>query len=120
MVADWIYEENLKPLLETVSGFVAYSFDESDWVAVSTGSLNTSDEKNEWYEYRLIGSQTVDVKIAADPGSCVVFVQLQGEPGIEEKIEVAISIFQQYEVTSGVNANRSRGDSDKRTARKML
>lgn len=44
-IANWIYEENLKPLLETLSCFVGYSFDESDWVAVSTGIINTNDEE---------------------------------------------------------------------------
>lgn len=97
-IANWIYEENLKPLLEMLSCLVDYSFDESDWVAVSTGIVNTDDEKDEWYEYQLIGKQTIEVKVAADPGSCIIHVQLQSKPNVEEKAKVAIAIFQQYKV----------------------
>ena len=99
MVANWIPEENLKPLLETVSEFVGYKFYEWDWAAVSTGVINTNDEADEWYEYQLIGEQTVNVKIADDPGSGVVHVQMQSASAVEGKIEVAIGIFQQYNVT---------------------
>jgi hypothetical protein len=99
MVGNWIFKVNLKPLLETVSKFVGYKFDELDWAAVSTGITNTNDETDEWYEYQLIGKQTVYVKIADDPGSSVVHVQMQSELVIEAKTEVAIAIFQQYIVT---------------------
>ncbi|KJH70683.1 hypothetical protein [Aliterella atlantica] len=93
MLINWIYEENLKLLLETLSCLVDYSFDESDWVAFNIGIVNTNVEKDEWYEYQLIGKQTIEVKIAADPGSCVIHVQLQSKPDVEEKAEVAITIF---------------------------
>jgi hypothetical protein len=99
MVANWILEENLKPLLETVSEFVDYKFDEWDWAAVSTSIINTNDETDEWYEYQLIGEQTVHIKIANDPGSGVVHVQMQSASDIEGKIGVAIGIFQKYSVT---------------------
>jgi hypothetical protein len=97
-IADWIYKDNLKPLLETLSCFVDYSFDESDWVAVSTGIINTNYEEDKWYKYQLIGKQAVEVTMAVDPGSSVIFVQLQGELDVKEKAEVAIAIFQQYKV----------------------
>ncbi len=97
-IANWIYEENLKPLLETLSSLVGYSFDESDWVAVSTGIINTNDEEDKWYKYQLIGKQAVEIAIAIEPGSCVIHVQLQGELDVEEKAEVAVAIFQQYKV----------------------
>ncbi len=94
----WILEENLKPLLETLSGFIHYRFDDWDWTAIRFGIINTDAGKNQWYEYPLIGEQTVLVKIAMDPGSSVVHVEMQSEPGVEEKAEVAMEIFQTYRV----------------------
>lgn len=98
MIGNWIYEENLKPLLEVLSQLVSYNFDDSDWTAISTGLKGTDDEKNEWYSYSLIGRKTVEVEVAADNGSCVVHVRLHSELHVEEKAEVAISIFQNYTV----------------------
>ena len=98
MISCWIYEENLKPLMETVSLFIDYNFDGRDWLAISNGIRDMDGEKDIWYEYQLIGNQTIAVKIANDPGSSVVMIQLQRAPDIEEKIQVATFIFQNYRV----------------------
>ena len=98
MISSWIYEENLKPLLETVSLFVDYNFDGRDWLAINNGIRETDEEKDRWYEYQLIGKRRIEVKIANDPGSSVVMIQLQSEPDIEEKIQIAAFIFQNYRV----------------------
>lgn len=98
MIANWICEENLKPLLEVVSTFIGYSFDDSDWTAISEGIKNTNVEQDRWYDYALIADQTVKVKIAEDVDAGLIFVQLESEKDIEAKAEVAIGIFQEYTV----------------------
>lgn len=99
MISGWVYEENLKPLLETVSLFVDYHFGSWNWLAISNGLIETDAEQDQWYEYQLIGSRTVDLKMANDSGSSVVMIQLQSEPKIEEKIQIAAALFQHYRVS---------------------
>lgn len=96
MVYIWIPEENLKPLLETVSGFIRYELDEWDWTAISFGITHTNSDREEWYEYPLVGDQTIEVSIAADWGSGLIFIHMQSDPKIEEKCEIAMGIFQEY------------------------
>lgn len=95
MVTDWIFEESLKPFLETLAFLVNYRFDESDWIAFEIGILETNDETNHWFNYRLMGDYDLEVKIALDKDSGVVLFQIQSDFHIEE-IQLAAFIFQSY------------------------
>ncbi|KOU75128.1 hypothetical protein ADK57_06660 [Streptomyces sp. MMG1533] len=98
----WIFEANLRPFCESVAEFAGYEFDDSDWQAVETALSMTDVERSDWYDYPLSGRVPLTLFVAADPGSCVVFVSLSGEPDDRTKaqIEAARHIFCWWEVAS--------------------
>lgn len=100
--ARWIIDTNLRPLCESVAGFVGYTFGDLDWQAVEHALLSTDVERSAWYDYPLLGRSQVTLSVAADPGSSVVFVRFAGVPDDRTKaqIEAALDIFATWEVAS--------------------
>ncbi|MET9832687.1 hypothetical protein ABZ078_26050 [Streptomyces sp. NPDC006385] len=97
----WIFEENLRPLCESVAEFSGYGFDDSDWQAIETALPETDVERPDgWYDYPLSGRVPLTLLVAADPGSSVVFVRLTGEPDDRTgaQIAAALRIFCWYRV----------------------
>lgn len=95
----WIIEYNLKPFVETLSGFVGYRFDDWDRDAIRFGIKDTDVEADRWYEYGPIGERPVKLRIARDPGSIVVFVQVEADKDLEEKATIAAAIMCDYWLT---------------------
>lgn len=97
----WIFESNLLPLCESIAEFAEYTFDESDWLAIETALPTTDVERSDWYEYPLVGPVPLTLFVAADPGSCVVFVRIAGNPDsrLRAQIETAMTIFARWETT---------------------
>lgn len=99
IVSAWIFEGNLRPLFETLSWLVGYDFEQSDWLAIRTGVIDTNQEEGKWYEYALGSSSEVEVSVASDRGSSVVHIELHCQPELKARASVALSIFQQYKVS---------------------
>lgn len=97
----WIIDTNLRPLCESVAEFAGYEFDDSDWQAIETALPTTDVERSDWYDYPLLGRVRLTLFVAADPGSCVVFVRFAGVPDsrTQAQIEAALHIFATWEVT---------------------
>jgi hypothetical protein len=78
-VGDWINEERLHGFLDHAARVVGYSFDETDWAAVSNGLRNTDDDRGQWYEYTFVGRKQLLFAVArSDPsaGSGIVVLRL--------------------------------------------
>jgi hypothetical protein len=86
MFSGWIIDQNLKPFLETLSGFVQYDLNDSDWDAVSFGIRETDSERDVWFDYRLIGNTTIKLRLAHDVGTSVIFVNVQTGANIGTKV----------------------------------
>jgi hypothetical protein len=68
-VAGWVWDTNVRKLMEYLSLWTAYDFDESDWQAIETALPNTdADASNGWYEYPLGGCPGLSVQLASNPG----------------------------------------------------
>lgn len=72
----WIWEENVRTLFETISRWIGYEFDDSDWTAIAEGLKTTDVENGDWYSYPLMGSSRVDVEVSRTVGSAPVDVQI--------------------------------------------
>ncbi|WP_346268773.1 hypothetical protein [Streptomyces sp. So13.3] len=95
----WIHEANLRPFCESVAEFSGYRFDDSDWGATEGALPGTDVERpGGWYDYPLAGRIPLTLLVAADPGSSVVFVRLEGEADDRTKaqIDAALHIFSRY------------------------
>lgn len=75
-VRDWIYIENAMSFLDLCSSRIGYHFDELDAGAVRHGLAATDYENDHWFDYPLVGDREVLIRLAQDPGSSVVFIDL--------------------------------------------
>lgn len=104
MVVKWIIDKNLKPCCEILAAYVSYDFDDGDWQAILIGVEKTNIEQNVWFDYPLIGNETVRFRIANDVGTTVVFVDIQTSEKLESQMNVAIDIMQTYHLIERVNS----------------
>jgi hypothetical protein len=88
--------KNLRPLLEFASSRVGYAFDELDWDAVSVGAGQTDIEADAWFEYRITGHDAVQVAVADNPGSGVVFVRMAAAGATLTALEAAVMLMQDF------------------------
>ena len=96
MCANWILQENIKPLLGTISRFVGAELNNWDWDAITLGLKNTDHEHGQWFDYQFQARDSVKVRLALERGTELLFVELESNPRIELQCEVALSIMQDY------------------------
>ena len=92
MYANWIAEFNLIAWLDVLSSIAGYDFDPWDRDAFEAGVANSDGEQNRWFEYKLAGRTTLDVKVAKDVGTEVILVQFDCPPDLEPKVDTATEI----------------------------
>ena len=79
-VQGWIWPRNVRTALEHISALVGYSFDDWDWTAVETALPHTSwDPPERWYDYPIVGTQTLTVHLANDDFAHPVAIRVHGE-----------------------------------------
>ncbi len=98
---NWIYSENTRPVLDAISFWIGYSFDESDWLAVENGLANSDIEAGRWFRYPLIGSPPVEIAFAKDPNADPITVEvwLTAAPAPTElltRLDATLTIFNSF------------------------
>jgi hypothetical protein len=96
-ITGWIWDRNLRALLELLSRYSGYTFDESDWETVEAGVQDTDDEAPDgWYSYPLVGtSATLEVALAQAVGGEEVSVSVTGAetPELQLRTDTLLSAF---------------------------
>ncbi|MGK5446669.1 hypothetical protein [Streptomyces radiopugnans] len=79
-VEGWVWGGNVRPLLELLSRYIGYRFDDIDYETVEAALPGTDDERPDgWYAYPLVGvDRVVQVRLANAVGSDVVCVEIFG------------------------------------------
>jgi hypothetical protein len=96
MLADWVFQNNLRPFL-TVLGWIAeYQVDEDDWLAVSCGLRSSDVEAVRWYEYGFLGRHSVRLWLAYDSGSSVIHARVEAPAALEPQVRLAVAVFQHF------------------------
>ena len=98
MMADWVYDENLRPFLLSLGWFVGYDLDVDDWTAIRYGIEGTDQKADRWFDYEFAGQQRAVLWLARDPGSSVVHVRVEVPAEIVPKVESTIAIFQVFRI----------------------
>jgi hypothetical protein len=98
MITDWVCEQNLKPFVEILSMYAGYDFDDGDWTAVEFGITDTDVERDAWFECELSGENTIQVALALDPGSSVLFFRAESNKETESKIDAIVPVLQSYDL----------------------
>ncbi|GAB2814398.1 hypothetical protein GCM10027176_18750 [Actinoallomurus bryophytorum] len=79
VVAGWVWDRNVRPLLGLLSSYAGYTFDDTDWQTIVLGLEGTDDDRDDcWYSYPLVGDQHLNVALAHAVGSYVVSVRIEG------------------------------------------
>ncbi len=96
---DGIIDNNLEPWLAVVASFVGAQLDADDRAAIEHGMSDTNVERKAWFEYAFSGTETLNVRLARDPGSSVVFVE--AHPAVPNavlnvRVATATEIFQAW------------------------
>jgi hypothetical protein len=100
MLQDWIFEQNLKSVLELLAEHAGYDFDPDEWNAVRFGVAETDAERDRWYKYEFTGERRVAFSLARDSGSSIINLKVESDPDTESKIETVIWIAQHYRITT--------------------
>jgi hypothetical protein len=97
----WILTANVRPLVESLAALIDYETDDWDWDAIEAGLRDTDAEDPQgWYDYPLIGTTTLRLDLANDPGSIVTMVQVHHPPNqlLTARIDTIISMLARYQV----------------------
>ena len=86
-------------ILLILSDIVSYSFDESDWDAVSYGLVGTSNEENIWFDYSLVGRVLFSIKLANDPEQELIIYNMTFPDQLREKLELMEHIVSNFMIT---------------------
>ncbi|GHJ44024.1 hypothetical protein Cs7R123_13660 [Catellatospora sp. TT07R-123] len=96
LVADWIHEGGEARLLEHLSGFIGYGFDHLDEQAL-VGALDDTDEAadDRWFEYPLVGTPQLTVRMARLVGGTGVSVSVRGriDDVLAARIETLLALL---------------------------
>lgn len=98
MTSSWIFEDNLLPFLTALGWIVDYDFDDNDWTAVYFGVRDTDCETKRWYDYDFSGASVASIKFARDPGSSVIFVEVEIAEAHRAQAKLALDIFARFTV----------------------
>jgi hypothetical protein len=96
----WIFEDNVWPFLEILAGLAKYDYDWWDRDAIDAGLAETDADAGNWFEYRFEGAFPLRFEIANDRGSTVVALRIDAPDDLAPRIEMAISIAQEFYLES--------------------
>jgi hypothetical protein len=97
----WVLTANVRALIESLAALVHYEADDWDWDAIEAGLHGTdADDPQGWYGYPVIGSSTLRLELANDPGSTVTSVQVHhpADEALTARVETILSMLARYQV----------------------
>lgn len=87
----WILQDNLQAFVLILAKVISCDFDETKWDEVRYGVSLTSDEKDEWFDYKLNGLYTISLRFARDVNADVILYELIFPDEVHDKIESAVT-----------------------------
>ena len=103
VAATWVPPQNLRPFLETISRWVGYTFDDTDWAAIADGVEGTDADARQWYTYPICGVPRLDVAVANNVGHDPVSIRVLAAADVPDLVRVQIAataeIFNSYDIS---------------------
>jgi hypothetical protein len=91
LAADWISLGDLHCFLWLTSFYVAYSFDDSDWLAIQAG-LETLQTEADVFSYPIDGRPALEISLGKNPGVDEVTFTITAQPGQQDQSHQALAI----------------------------
>ena len=99
LVKTWIFEDNLRPFLQTLAWLVDYAFSEEDWMAISYEIEDPDDDEKRSTQYRFEGQKLpTKISIDRDATTSTVAVVVDIVDDLANAVKTAGSIFSTYRV----------------------
>jgi hypothetical protein len=93
----WIHgAEEIRPWCELIAQIAGYKFDDLDWDAVVAGMSNADRHKDRWFEYEVIGTDTIKLRMAYNVWENNVSVFWDAPAHLHASIVLATSIVQRF------------------------
>ncbi|GEM_PF-2839804 len=93
----WVYEPNLVWTLLLLSHIVKYNIGSDDLNAVKYGLTSTSQEKDLWWTYQLIGKEKIDLSFTRkEENTDIIYIKLSFDKKLETQIDFCIFIVQEF------------------------
>jgi len=87
-----VAEEHIVPLLKQLSGYICYTYDDLDEVALTGALDDTNDESADaWFRYPLMGIPPLTLHLARSPGTALVSVRVRVEGTMKQILATRIA-----------------------------
>lgn len=100
MHPEWIWRDNLVPVLDLLASLAGHRFDDDDLNAVELGIRDTDCDADRWFEYEFSGKITVKVYIAEDRGANVRMLKVESPPDVGLSVATVIDVAQRYKLSA--------------------
>ncbi|HRG00997.1 MAG TPA: hypothetical protein PKZ75_07770 [Bacteroidia bacterium] len=92
----WFWTPKLEGILAMLAELAKYQISQDEIEAIKIGLVNTSDEKNNWFDYILYGeTYKINLKLAYDTeeGPDMIHINIKTSFELEQKLQ-ALNLFQ--------------------------
>ena len=79
---------------------VSYDFEKVDWKAIQFGISGTFHEGDKWFDYILPGEPDIEIRLAKEEGTALIFFDLAIPEPLESKFDFMIDILQEFSLES--------------------
>jgi len=110
MVVNWIWANNVRPLMDVLAWLTSYDLTEDEWNVIAEG-VDESDgdaKPPREFEWELSGRERVVLRLAADPGTNVIQVKIEAPNTIEQKVDIALNLMNQFHFRRDDDLDRVR------------
>ena len=103
VVETWVWPENLRAFVATLSRWVEYRFDDADWAGLAHGVEESDSDAEKWFSYPIVGHPALEIAVARDLGAEPIFVRVLAVEGVSDdlraRISAAAEIFNSYRIS---------------------
>ena len=94
-VDSWVWDYNVDLFMSHVAQAIGHSYDDLDRGAVEAGLPHTDADKDQWFDYPLVGRQQLTVHLAENAGASPVDFRVGGEMDdvLAARIETIVSVL---------------------------
>jgi hypothetical protein len=90
--------DEIRTWCELLADIVEYRFDDLDWDAVFNGMSNADQHKGRWFEYSIVGTDTIGIRMAYNVWENNVTVLWEAPAHLHEAIKFAASVMQKFKL----------------------
>lgn len=100
MHSDWIWRDNLIPVLDLLASLVGHQLDSEDIGAVLLGVCGTDADAERWFGYEFSGRLKLKIWVADDIGTDVRMLRVESVPQCDQEVGTIFDVAQRYRLSA--------------------